>query len=140
MPFVLNDAAGVQGDIERIKNGIDQSCRTHEICIRSHVKRILDGIIRVTDRGIAPIQDIIDGAKMCAERQVGSFCVRPSDAALAAEQLKGSGVPVAVVVGFPHGANRPETKALEAKLAIEDGAAELDMVMNIELVIMLNRR
>lgn len=80
---------------------------------------------------IATDQDIIDGAKMCAERQVGSFCVRPSDAALAAERLKGSGVPVAVVVGFPHGANRPETKALEAKLAIEDGATELDMVMNI---------
>jgi len=76
-------------------------------------------------------QDIIDGAKMCTERQVASFCVRPTDAALAAEQLKGSNVPVAVVVGFPHGANRPETKALEAKLAIEDGAAELDMVMNI---------
>jgi len=76
-------------------------------------------------------RDIIDGAKMCAERQVASFCVRPTDAALAAKQLKGSNVPVAVVVGFPHGANRPETKAIEAKLAIEDGAAELDMVMNI---------
>ncbi|MHC4744468.1 MAG: deoxyribose-phosphate aldolase [Planctomycetota bacterium] len=76
-------------------------------------------------------QDIIDGAKMCAERQVASFCVRPSDAALAARELEGSGVPVAVVVGFPHGANRPETKALEARFAIEDGAKELDMVMNI---------
>ncbi|HLB72554.1 MAG TPA: deoxyribose-phosphate aldolase, partial [Sedimentisphaerales bacterium] len=80
---------------------------------------------------IATDQDIIDGAKMCAERQVASFCVRPTDAALAAEQLRGSNVPVAVVVGFPHGANRPEVKALEAKLAIKDGAAELDMVMNI---------
>ena len=36
-----------------------------------------------------------------------------------------------MVVGFPHGANRPEVKALEAKLGIEDGAKELDMVMNI---------
>jgi len=34
-------------------------------------------------------------------------------------------------VGFPHGSNRPETKAREARLAIEDGAVELDMVMNI---------
>jgi deoxyribose-phosphate aldolase len=76
-------------------------------------------------------QDIIDGAKMCAEKKVASFCVRPSDAALAARELEGSGVPVAVVVGFPHGANRPETKALEARLAIENGAKELDMVMNI---------
>ena len=36
-----------------------------------------------------------------------------------------------MVVGFPHGANRPEVKALEARLGIEDGAKELDMVMNI---------
>jgi deoxyribose-phosphate aldolase len=36
-----------------------------------------------------------------------------------------------MVVGFPHGANRPEVKALEARLGIEDGARELDMVMNI---------
>lgn len=75
--------------------------------------------------------DIIAGAGMCAERQVASFCVRPTDVALAAEHLKDSGVPVAAVVGFPHGANRPQVKALEARLAIEDGASELDMVMNI---------
>ena len=36
-----------------------------------------------------------------------------------------------VVVGFPHGTNKPEVKALEAKLAIEDGANEIDMVMNV---------
>lgn len=75
--------------------------------------------------------DIIKGAKICVERQVAGFCVRPTDAALAAKQLKGSNVSVIVTVGFPHGANRPETKALEARLAIEDGAEELDMVMNI---------
>ena len=50
---------------------------------------------------------------------------------LAAQMLKGTGTTVAVVVGFPHGASRSEVKALEAKLAIEDGADELDMVMNI---------
>jgi deoxyribose-phosphate aldolase len=50
---------------------------------------------------------------------------------LAAKQLAGSGVIPSVVIGFPHGAHRPEVKALEAQLAIEDGAKELDMVMNI---------
>ena len=45
--------------------------------------------------------------------------------------LKDSEVDVSMVVGFPHGSNRPEVKALEARLAIEDGAVELDMVMNI---------
>lgn len=62
---------------------------------------------------------------------VASVCVRPSDVALAAQELAGTGVVPSAVVGFPHGASRPEVKALEARLAIEDGARELDMVMNI---------
>jgi len=76
-------------------------------------------------------QDIVDNAKMCAERKVASMCVRPTDVTLAVKELKESGVDVSMVVGFPHGSNRPEVKALEAKLAIEDGAVELDMVMNV---------
>ena len=76
-------------------------------------------------------QDIVDNAKMCAQRKVASMCVRPTDVALAAKELKDSGVDVSMVVGFPHGSNRTEVKTLEAKLAIEDGAVELDMVMNV---------
>ena len=76
-------------------------------------------------------EDIRKAAAMCVAKGVGDLCVRPTDAALAARLLKGSGTTVAVVVGFPHGANRTEVKALEAKLAIQDGANELDMVMNI---------
>jgi len=76
-------------------------------------------------------EDIRKNAAMCIAKKVGDLCVRPSDTALAASLLKGTGTTVAVVVGFPHGASRPEVKALEAKLAIEDGANELDMVMNI---------
>ncbi|MDR2849883.1 MAG: deoxyribose-phosphate aldolase [Verrucomicrobiota bacterium] len=75
--------------------------------------------------------DIRAAAAMCAARGVGNLCVRPTDAALAARLLKGTGTTVSVVVGFPHGANRTEVKLLEALQAIEDGAAELDMVMNI---------
>jgi deoxyribose-phosphate aldolase len=75
--------------------------------------------------------DIRAAAAMCRARGVGDLCVRPTDAALAVSLLKGSGVTVAVVVGFPHGASRPEVKALEARLAVADGADELDMVMNI---------
>ena len=76
-------------------------------------------------------QDIIDNAKMCADNKVASMCVRPSDVPLAVKELEGSGVPVAVVVGFPHGTNKPEVKALEAKIAVADGAKEIDMVMNV---------
>ena len=76
-------------------------------------------------------KDIVDGCRMSKKWGVASMCVRPTDVALAAKELKNSEVGVSAVIGFPHGSNRPEVKALEAKLAIEDGAVELDMVMNI---------
>ena len=76
-------------------------------------------------------EDIKVECALGAKHKVASVCVRPSDAPLAAKELEGTGVPVCVVIGFPHGSNRPEVKGLEAKLAIEDGAKELDMVMNI---------
>ena len=75
--------------------------------------------------------DIEAHAKMCIARGVKSMCVRPCDVALAAKCLAGSEVLVSVVIGFPHGHHLPEVKALEAALAIRDGARELDMVMNI---------
>lgn len=75
--------------------------------------------------------DIRAACQLGKQYGVASVCVRPSDVALAAKELAGTGVVPSVVIGFPHGANRPETKALEAQLAIEDGAVELDMVMNI---------
>jgi len=76
-------------------------------------------------------QEIVDNCTLGKECQVASVCVRPCDVALTAKELEGSGVLPSAVVGFPHGAHRPETKALEAKLAIEDGAKELDMVMAV---------
>jgi len=76
-------------------------------------------------------KDVVANARMCDERGVGNFCVRPTDVALAAKTLKDSATTVACVIGFPHGSNRSEVKALEAKLAIKDGADELDMVMNV---------
>ena len=76
-------------------------------------------------------EDILQGCRLGKKYQVASVCVRPSDVAAASRELAGSGVKVSMVVGFPHGANRSEVKALEARLAIQDGAKELDMVMNI---------
>lgn len=70
-------------------------------------------------------------AAMCVERGVGCLCVRSCDVAAAVGLLHGSRVVVASVVGFPHGNVRTEVKAVEASLAIEDGAREIDMVMNI---------
>ena len=75
--------------------------------------------------------DLESHAAMCVERGVGCLCVRSADVAAATRFVTGSPVVVASVVGFPHGAQRPEVKALEARLAIADGARELDMVMNL---------
>jgi len=76
-------------------------------------------------------QDVCASADMCRARGVGALCVRPADVALAARALHGCSTKVCAVIGFPHGANRTETKVLEARLALEDGAVELDMVMSI---------
>lgn len=72
--------------------------------------------------------------KLCAEAkeyQFASVCVNPTWVSYASELLKGTGVDVCTVIGFPLGANTPETKAFETTNAIENGATEVDMVINI---------
>jgi deoxyribose-phosphate aldolase len=75
--------------------------------------------------------DLARHAWMCIDRGVGCLCVRSCDVAAAARLVAGTPVVVAAVIGFPHGAQRPEVKAFEARLAIADGARELDMVLNV---------
>ena len=72
--------------------------------------------------------------KLCAEARgyhFASVCVNPCHVARAAELLKGTGVKVATVVGFPLGANTTETKAFETKDAVAKGADEIDMVLDV---------
>jgi deoxyribose-phosphate aldolase len=73
--------------------------------------------------------DLAAHAAMCVARGVGCLCVRPADVADAVRHVAGSPVVVASVIGFPHGSHRSETKAFESRLAIADGAQELDMVI-----------
>lgn len=71
---------------------------------------------------------------LCREAvEIGAaaVCVNPCNVAQAAELLRGSAVAVCAVVGFPLGANTPETKAFEARDAVARGAGEIDMVINI---------
>lgn len=71
---------------------------------------------------------------LCDEAVQYSFaavCINPAWVRRAAQRVRGSGVKVASVVGFPLGANVPEIKAMEARRAIRDGAREIDMVINI---------
>jgi len=73
-------------------------------------------------------------AQLCFEaRKYGfaSVCVNPAWVSLCAQLLKGSTAKVCSVIGFPLGASTPEVKAFETSKAVEDGATEIDMVINI---------
>ena len=75
-----------------------------------------------------------DIKKLCSEAAefgFASVCVNPGWVKRAAEFLKGTGVPVCTVIGFPLGATLPDVKAYEARRAIFNGAEEVDMVINI---------
>lgn len=65
------------------------------------------------------------------EYKFASVCINPTWVELAAELLKDSGVDICTVIGFPLGANTSETKAFETKDAIDKGATEVDMVINV---------
>ncbi len=71
---------------------------------------------------------------LCAEAleyQFASVCVNPWYVALCAELLAGSPVRVCTVIGFPLGATLPQVKTFEAQKSIEEGAREVDMVINV---------
>jgi deoxyribose-phosphate aldolase len=74
---------------------------------------------------------IEDGCRLAGEYDVASVCVRPVDVRRAATLLRGTDVRVGTVIGFPHGSHLTATKVFEAHLALDDGAAELDMVIDI---------
>ena len=75
--------------------------------------------------------DIRHGAEVALKYHTASMCARPCDVPIMAEMLKGSGVMVCTVIGFPHGAHETAIKVAEADLALEEGCEELDMVINI---------
>jgi deoxyribose-phosphate aldolase len=76
-------------------------------------------------------------AKLCAEArqyQFGAVCVNPVHIAFCADQLKGSKVKIATVIGFPLGATSTKSKVCESQQALQDGAQELDMVIQVGLL------
>lgn len=73
-------------------------------------------------------------AQLCFEARKYNFasvCINPTHVKLCAELLKGSPVKVCTVIGFPLGATSPEVKVFETQNAIQNGASEIDMVINI---------
>jgi len=75
------------------------------------------------------------GCEKAKKLGVASVCIKPYAIPLAVEILRGSDVAVGTVIGFPHGSNAPEIKAAEAQLACQQGATELDMVVNVGKVL-----
>lgn len=72
-----------------------------------------------------------EGCLYAREAGVASVCIKPYGVKMAAEILSGSGVAVGTVIGFPQGGHTTAVKVYESEQAMDDGAAELDMVVNI---------
>ncbi|HET7217444.1 MAG TPA: deoxyribose-phosphate aldolase [Vicinamibacterales bacterium] len=129
-------------------------CACHSVlhdCCPSHLRGVLDaGATRIglhaaggAPDGVAAMIDHTllkadatraDIEKLCreaAEFRFATVCVNPAWVALAAARLRGSGVGVCSVVGFPLGATTADVKQYETRRAIYDGASEIDMVINI---------
>lgn len=68
------------------------------------------------------------------EHKFLGICINPAYIKFAKEYLGDSDVKIVTVIGFPLGANKSEVKAYEAKMAVKDGADELDMVINVSML------
>lgn len=94
-----------------------------------------DGLASLIDHTLlkpdATREEIEQLCREAAQFCFASVCVNPNWVALCRERLRGSGVKVCTVIGFPLGAHLPDTKAYETRRAIEQGAEEVDMVLNI---------
>ncbi|KGR73010.1 deoxyribose-phosphate aldolase [Streptococcus phocae subsp. salmonis] len=95
------------------------------------INKYIDHTLLKADSVKSQFDQLLDEAKTY---DFASVCVNPSWVAYAAEALKDSDVKVCTVVGFPLGATTSATKAFETKDAIEKGADEIDMVINIGLL------
>lgn len=92
------------------------------------LNRMIDHTILKADATKDDVMKIIEEAK---NYHFYSVCINPTWVSMAAKELKGAPVAVCTVIGFPLGATTSEVKAFEVKNAIENGADEVDMVINI---------
>lgn len=82
----------------------------------------------------ATTKDIIQLCEEAVKYSFASVCVNPCYVKLCYEKLKNTSVKVCTVIGFPLGANTTEIKRAEARKAINEGATELDMVINVGML------
>lgn len=96
-----------------------------------NINKYIDHTLLKADSVQSQLDQLIEEAKAY---DFASVCVNPCWVAYAAKALKGTDVKVCTVVGFPLGATTSATKTFETKDAIENGADEIDMVINIGLL------
>jgi len=95
---------------------------------RSQLAKMIDSTL------LKPTATKDDIAKLCREAKwyrFGCVCINPVYVSLATQLLKETDVKVCSVIGFPFGSTPPEVKAFEARRAAENGAREVDMVINL---------
>lgn len=92
------------------------------------LNKYIDHTLLKADASQEQIETLIEEAK---KYDFASVCVNPTWVSFAAQALKATDVKVCTVIGFPLGANTPEIKAFETSDAIQNGANEVDMVINI---------
>lgn len=96
-----------------------------------NIEKLIDHTMLKADATVSDIK------KLCAQAKEYGFrtvCINPCYVKLAVKELVGCDSDVCTVIGFPLGANESDVKAFEAKKAVEDGANEIDMVINIGAV------
>lgn len=95
------------------------------------VKRIAKTIDHSLLKPELTVDEVLAGCEVAATYDVASVCCRPIDVERCRVALAGTDVLVSTVIGFPHGSNLTATKVFETHQAIEQGAVELDMVLQI---------
>jgi deoxyribose-phosphate aldolase len=96
--------------------------------VRDDIAHYIDHTLLKPD---ATVEQITQLCHEALKYNFASVCINPTNVKLAAQLLKGSPIDVCTVVGFPLGATPPEVKGFETQQALNDGATEVDMVINI---------
>ncbi|MCD6238882.1 MAG: deoxyribose-phosphate aldolase [Thermotogae bacterium] len=95
------------------------------------VNRVNEIIDHTQLKSFATRKDIEKLCDEAREYEIGAICINPYFVPLAKEKLKNTGVKIAAVIGFPLGATTLHVKVTEAKESVNNGADEVDMVLNI---------
>ena len=96
-----------------------------------NLNKYIEHTILKQDATQAELTKLFDEA---IENKFLGVCINPCHVKFAKEHLKDTNVKIVTVIGFPLGANKFEVKAYETKLAVADGADEIDMVINVGLI------